>query len=527
MVRGVHGIGLAALICAALLGSPSVAQSLNEAVAPIADAFARQLARRNLGGPGDPVDIYLKRPAHADYEVACQPMSRTLRRAFLTAFEAARFREGRVAANLISRQLLEEGEMALALSWRRGVGGAVTVRGLFGTLRGRTELPGGLPSVSIPAERFSARDRQCLFDVAANRDEPFRTAERTIEVRRDLGSISRRNRIGFIREGEAYLLKGWLTGTDEDWAIVEILDDDPLAEVVGFAAIDRPEPPEAEESDKEDRAKVDPDSPEAEEPDTKPAPEKTGSASQAKKYEPLSTFRDCPDCPEMVVIPAGSFLMGSPSGEKGRDDDEGPRHRRAIDKFALAATEVTVGAFRRFVRETGHDASGGCYTWTGSEWEKQSGLSWRDPGFSQGADHPVACVSWEDAKAYIDWLNGKVSGDPYRLPSEAEWEYAARAGTTTPFAFGATISTRQANYDGNYTYGSGREGVYRGKTVPVGDLDAANRWGLRHMHGNVYEWVEDCWHDSYSGAPSDGRAWLDEDRGNCSRLTCPIFQGHS
>ena len=122
----------------------------------------------------------------------------------------------------------------------------------------------------------------------------------------------------------------------------------------------------------------------------------------------------------------------------------------------------------------------------------------------------------EDAQSYIQWLNSKTEDAPYRLPSEAEWEYAARAGTSTPFSFGELISTDQANYDGTRTYGSGVAGVYRRQTVPVEDLDAANDWSLRHMHGNVREWVEDCWHDNYQGAPVDGSAWLSVQNGDCS-----------
>ena len=118
-------------------------------------------------------------------------------------------------------------------------------------------------------------------------------------------------------------------------------------------------------------------------------------------------------------------------------------------------------------------------------------------------------VSWKDARAYVAWLSSKTKRI-YRLLSEAEWEYAARAGATEPFYFGETISTDQANYNGNHTYGAGQEGVSRNKTVPVGRFEQ-NRFGLRDMHGNVQEWVEVCWHDSYAGAPSDGN-------GTCQRL---------
>jgi formylglycine-generating enzyme required for sulfatase activity len=118
----------------------------------------------------------------------------------------------------------------------------------------------------------------------------------------------------------------------------------------------------------------------------------------------------------------------------------------------------------------------------------------------------VINVSWEDAKAYCAWL-GEETRQAYRLPSEAEWEYACRAGTTTPFWTGATISTERANYDGNYTYGPGRKGEYRARTTPVEAFES-NPWGLHDMHGNVWEWCEDRWHDNYRGAPNDGSAWL-------------------
>jgi formylglycine-generating enzyme required for sulfatase activity len=120
-------------------------------------------------------------------------------------------------------------------------------------------------------------------------------------------------------------------------------------------------------------------------------------------------------------------------------------------------------------------------------------------------------VSWEDATAYGAWL-GQQAGHAYRLPSEAEWEYACRAGTTTPFWTGATIRTEQANYEGNFVYGPGGTGVYRERTTPV-DCFPANPWQLYDMHGNVWEWCQDCWNEGYAGAPADGSAWL---QGDCS-----------
>jgi len=206
------------------------------------------------------------------------------------------------------------------------------------------------------------------------------------------------------------------------------------------------------------------------------------------------TFKDCDQCPEMVVIPAGQFMMGSPSYEEGRYDYEDPQHRVTIrQRFAVGKYEIMFREWDACV------AGGGC-----------NGYRPDDRGCGRG-NRPAIYVSWDDAQAYLRWLSRK-SGAEYRLLSEAEWEYAARAGTTTPFHFGSTISADQANYDGNYTYGSGRKGVYREKTVPVGSFPP-NAFGLHDVHGNVWEWVADCYKSSYAGAPSNGDAWKS---GDCS-----------
>ena len=228
-----------------------------------------------------------------------------------------------------------------------------------------------------------------------------------------------------------------------------------------------------------------------------------------KKYPVGKEFQDCDVCPRMVIVSPGTFLMGSPATEKERQDDEGPQHQVTISNpFAVGKYEVTREQFEEFVEATGHDASSsGCWTYLeGDLWQLRQQHSWRKPGFSQSNDHPVVCVNWHDAQAYVSWLSRKT-GEQYRLLSESEWEYVARAGTTGPFHFGSTISTNQANYRGNYTYGDGPKGIYRNKTVSVGSF-AANRFGLHDVHGNVWEWVEDCWHETYHGAPLDGSAWV-------------------
>jgi formylglycine-generating enzyme required for sulfatase activity len=227
-------------------------------------------------------------------------------------------------------------------------------------------------------------------------------------------------------------------------------------------------------------------------------------------------FQDFDGGPEMVVVPAGSFMMGSPEDEPERESwqkgTESPRHRVTIQKpFAVGGFAVTRGQFGAFVSATGHKMEGGAYVWTGSKWELDPKKSWRDPGFAQDDSHPVVCMSWGDARAYIGWLNGKVAGEPYRLLSEAEWEYACRAGRDTPFWWGSSITPEQANYDGDYTYeGGGSKGAYREKTMPVKSFEP-NPWGLYQVHGNVWEWCEDCWNDSYQGKPNslkqNGGAW--------------------
>jgi formylglycine-generating enzyme required for sulfatase activity len=206
-----------------------------------------------------------------------------------------------------------------------------------------------------------------------------------------------------------------------------------------------------------------------------------------------ATLRDCARCPEMVRIAAGNFIMGSPDHEIGHDRTEAPRHRVTIaHAFLLAAHETTFAEWDACV------ADGGCGDY------RPSDMHW-------GRDNrPILFVSWDDAESYVLWLT-RLTGRRYRLPSEAEWEYAARAGTTTPFATGETIGADDANYDARFTGGLGRSGPARGRTLDVGSF-APNSFGLFDMSGNVAEWTEDCVHYDYQGAPRDGSAWLGE---NC------------
>ncbi|WP_096704966.1 formylglycine-generating enzyme family protein [Magnetospirillum sp. 15-1] len=196
------------------------------------------------------------------------------------------------------------------------------------------------------------------------------------------------------------------------------------------------------------------------------------TAGIAQAQTPDSSFRDCDDCPEMVVIPAGSFMMGADKNLEDASDFETPRHRVTIARpFAIGKYEVTQ-----------------------AEWMAVMG---GNPSKFRGRLRPVEQVSWDDAQDFIRRLNAKT-GKTYRLPTEAEWEYAARAGTTTAYSFGDDRSKL-----GQYAWFAGNSGK---ETHPVGQLQA-NRFGLYDMDGNVLEWVEDCWHDNYTGAPTDGSAW--------------------
>ena len=201
--------------------------------------------------------------------------------------------------------------------------------------------------------------------------------------------------------------------------------------------------------------------------------------------------------------------MGSPSSEEGRQDYEGPQHRVTIpEPFAVGVHEVTRGEFRRFIDATGWNTGNSCRTYEGGEWRNRSDRGWLSPGFSQEDDHPVVCVSWDDARAYVRWLS-RQTGKSYRLLSEAEWEYAARAGTTTRYHWGNAIGSSRANCRGDLCRDS------YGYTSPVGSF-GANAFGLHDVLGNVWEWTEDCWHRNYRGAPTDGRVWLWGNGGECS-----------
>jgi formylglycine-generating enzyme required for sulfatase activity len=229
------------------------------------------------------------------------------------------------------------------------------------------------------------------------------------------------------------------------------------------------------------------------------AAEKRRLAAQAAREPSIKgIFQDCDGCPSMMSLAVSPFSMGSPSHEPGRQETEGPTGIDIAKAFAIGRFEVTIGEYAQFATETRHVVNSSC-THAGTVSRHSN---WQSPGFEQNSRHPVTCVTWHDAKAYTVWLSRK-SGRTYRLPSEAEWEFAARAGSTSAYWSGDKIGPGQANV-----------GSYRDGTIPVGFF-GANRFGLADMHGNVGELVADCWNEDLSYVAVDGRPQVLS--GNCNK----------
>ena len=203
---------------------------------------------------------------------------------------------------------------------------------------------------------------------------------------------------------------------------------------------------------------------------------------------------------DMVLIPAGDFMMGSPKDEPEREDIEGPQHPVNIPAFFMGRYPITQAQWKIVAS----------YPEINLELNP-------DPSKFKGDNHPVEKVNWHEAVEFCARLSARTNR-PYRLPSESEWEYACRAGTTTPFYFGKTLTTDIANYNGGYTYNDGPKGKYREETTPVDHFKYANAFGLHDMHGNVDEWCQDTWHDNYTGAPEDGSAWIDKNDNNSRKV---------
>jgi formylglycine-generating enzyme required for sulfatase activity len=240
----------------------------------------------------------------------------------------------------------------------------------------------------------------------------------------------------------------------------------------------------------------------------------TGNSSLAQE-QTAREFQECADCPVMAGIPAGRFAMGSPANEPGRFDSEGPQHYVSVRAFALGKYDVTSEQFLIFLRETGYQPK---------PCNRILNMVWRSPGNGyafppeeiEPRHWPAVCLDWHDADAYIAWLNKRAAqahpelarkSGPYRLPSEAEWEYAARAGTATARWWGDDIGTGNANCNG---CGS----KWDNNLLTEIDVFLPNAFGLYGMLGNVWQWTADCWHKSYAGAPTNGKPWVEP---NCSR----------
>lgn len=230
-------------------------------------------------------------------------------------------------------------------------------------------------------------------------------------------------------------------------------------------------------------------------------------------------LRECNACPEMIVVPAGSFTIGSPPEEAGRRNDEGPQRVIRVGRpFAVGRYEITRRQYEAFLRDSKHEVSGGCVTdrRNPGQWAADAQTNFHDPGFAQTPDHPAACVSWNDAAAYVGWLNSKTAGG-YRLLTEAEWEYVARAGSTAAYPWGPSIHDGCAHMNGYDKNILARKGdLYREEevpfancsdgylnTAPVGSFKA-NAFGVHDMIGNLAEWVEDCATESYAVMQVDG-----------------------
>lgn len=472
------GVRVLAAACAMLAAWPAAGQdgALRQGLDGMAESIASLLNDEAQRAGGEPPRVSF-RPAWSESQGVryyCGPLSRGLRDALHERVQ--RWRD-RMSLSSFAIAIADERNLSppeATLQWRWD--GAASVEATA-----RVQLPGRRGSVisaQLNVDALDGGQRDCLFS--------FRPAGRDVKA----------TRTGFLREdptfdprrvvhrfasGEEFFVQGELVGRGGVWSVVYWEDPD-TGERRNLFTMDLGGPV-------------------------------TG-------IEVRDVFRDCPHCPQMVVVPAGSFEMGSPSSEEGRFNDEGPVHRVTISSpFAVGVHEVTRGEFGRFVSATGRAMGDSCVTYEDGEWRARSGRDWLHPGFSQSDSHPVVCVSWNDARAYAEWLSGET-GEPYRLLSEAEWEYVARAGTRTARYWGESVSGQCDYANGaagetpfDWSYEGCKDGYKR--TSPVGKF-SMNAFGLRDVLGNVWEWGADCWREDYTDAPLDGSAWL-PDRGEyCS-----------
>ncbi|VAV91577.1 Phage protein [hydrothermal vent metagenome] len=369
-----------------------------------------------------------------------------------------------------------------------------------------------------PAAAFNLDAEEMRLTPPVLRDVEELASAAPEAVAEDAQVIELASALGFDEEGAEVPITDEITLPEEvsaEDAALEAAAQEEAAKIKLFAAIARgkqelasngavaPALPEetAPERAAPEEALPDTIGPDETAPDAPPANEPAAIAALPIQTAPPAAgnaFKDCADCPAMARLEPGEFRMGAPASEPARHISEGPVTPVTISKpFAIATTEVTFAQWDACI------ADGGCrYLPPDQGWGR--------------ADRPAVNVSFDDAQAYATWLSQKT-GKTYRLPSEAEWEYAARAGSRGPFAIGATgasasLAPTTANYNAHFAYG-GKKGEYRKQTVPVASF-APNKFGLFDMHGNAWEWTADCWAESHEGAPQDGSAALG---GDCSR----------
>lgn len=222
-------------------------------------------------------------------------------------------------------------------------------------------------------------------------------------------------------------------------------------------------------------------------------------------------IKDCDECPELVSLPGGTFLRGASDQDKNRLENEFPQSQVTVEPFAIGVHEVTVEEFSAFAQEVGLKDKA-CWVGYLKDWEMRKDVSWRKSLFERSDQHPITCVSYEETVRYVEWLNKRLGTDAYRLPSEAEWEYAARAGSTTSYHTGTDITSEQAHFK---DWEADSVDLATITTVEVGAKDAANAWGLRHMLGNVQEWTADCYLETHKDARLDAKPASEAEGGDC------------
>ena len=517
-----------------------------------------QILSREAGRAGGRLSASF-RPAFAEpsgVRIYCRELSMRLRNVLHELVQDERDRyDLDFDVRAADRGRVEPPEATMAWTRDRAAGGAETM-----ALEAHIALAEGRSrrlSASVPAAALSAGERACLFD--------FRAGEAWVETRdrvvlREEPTFRPGAEVAVLRPGAELRVVGRIDApgrAGEDWFAVAWTDPDTnerrnlfatglgylveagRADGEAFAAARRAGTVSAYDAylsawpsgrhvaearrlrdaarraDRAERERL------AREREAAERERRRRAAAERERIErerkPGRVFRDCPGCPEMVILRAGSFDMGSPSSGEYRYRNEGPVHRvRIREPFAVAVHETTRSEFARFVSAARHEMENSCWESNGGSGYYSPSSTWRDPGFAQTGDHPVVCVTWEDAVAYARWLS-RETGREYRLLSESEWEYAARAGTRTARYWGAEASGQcgYANGAAAETYISWRyEGCSDGRehTAPVGSF-RANGWKLRDMLGNVAEWTLDCWNESHAGAPSDGSV---RERGDCS-----------